>query len=296
MKEGKKSILDGASVKTELKGYLFMIIGCVVFALGTSMFLAPSSIIAGGVTGLSVMINYLDERFPIGVMSIVLNVPILLLGYKYNGTRFILRSLVTIVILGIFTDLLAFVEPITADPILSSLYGGILQGVAIGLFVRYQFSGGGTEILGRVLARFIKGISITVGIGIIDAVIVIVGAVITGPSNMLYAFIVIFLTTKVSEVVLVGLEKSKLCIIITDKGEEVSKALMERSPRGITGLEGRGMYTHASHDVLLTCVKNNQLTDLKRTVNAVDDKAFIIINESAEVRGLGFKALGEEDN
>lgn len=296
MENNKKVFLDGVNLRTELKGYLFMVIGCIAFALGTSMFLAPCSIVAGGVTGLSVMIHYLDARFPIGVMSIVLNVPILLLGYKYNGGRFMLRALVTIVVLGVITDILANVELITTDPILCSLYGGILQGAGIGLFLRFQFSGGGTEILGRVLARHVKGLSISLGIGIIDAVIVLVGAIITGPLNMLYAFIVIFLTTKISEVVLVGLEKSKLCIIITDKGEDVSSALIERSPRGITGLDGKGMYTHASHNVLLTCVKNNQLTDLKRTVNAVDDKAFIIINESVEVRGLGFKALNEEDN
>ena len=112
---------------------------------------------------------------------------------------------------------------------------------------------------------------------------------------MLYALIVVFVSTKVSEMVLVGFEKSKLCIIITDKGEEISKTLVEKSPRGVTMMEGEGMYTHKQHKVVLTCVKNAQLTQLKQIVKEIDEHAFIIINESVEVRGQGFKDLNEKN-
>ena len=111
---------------------------------------------------------------------------------------------------------------------------------------------------------------------------------------MLYALIVVFVSAKVSDVVLVGLEKSKLCIVITDKGEELSDVLVHNSPRGVTMLQGRGMYTHNDHDVILTCVKNRQLSQLKQLVKRVDPHAFIIINESVEVRGQGFQALDEQ--
>ena len=112
---------------------------------------------------------------------------------------------------------------------------------------------------------------------------------------MLHALIVVFLSTKVSEMILVGFEKSKLCIIITDKGEEISKILLENSPRGITMWDGQGMYTHKDHNVLLTCVKNYQLSQLKEIGKSVDERAFIIINDSAEVRGQGFKSLQKDD-
>ncbi|MBQ7913008.1 MAG: YitT family protein [Clostridia bacterium] len=166
----------------------------------------------------------------------------------------------------------------------------------IGLFVRYQFSSGGTELLGRLISRWIKRLNIPVCVGVLDGIIVVAGAIVTKtPSNMLYALIVIFVSTKVSEIILVGLEKSKLCIIISDKGEEIAGELLEKSPRGITMWEGQGMYTHKEHNVLLTCVKNHQLTQLKQIVNSVDENAFIIINESIEVRGQGFKALNDNE-
>ncbi|MBR2988302.1 MAG: YitT family protein, partial [Clostridia bacterium] len=172
---------------------------------------------------------------------------------------------------------------------------GVCQGIGIGLFVRYEFSSGGTELLGRIFARIFKGLKINVLVGILDAIIVVVGAIVTlNPNNMLYALIVVFVSTKVSEVVLVGLEKSKLCIIITDKGAEVSQALIEKSPRGVTMLNGEGMYTHTQHNVVMTCVKPHQLTQLKQIVQSVDENAFVIVNESVEVRGKGFMDLTDK--
>ena len=130
----------------------------------------------------------------------------------------------------------------------------------------------------------------------LDGIIVILGAIFTkNPNNMLFAIIVIFVSTKVSETILVGIEKSKLCIIISDKGEAISDALIEASPRGVTMLDGEGMYTRSAHNVLLTCVKNRQLSQLKQIVNSVDPGAFIIINDSVEVRGKGFRSLQDKD-
>ena len=149
--------------------------------------------------------------------------------------------------------------------------------------------------MGRLIARVVKMLKIPVCVGILDGIIVVLGAIFTqNPNNMLYALIVIFVSTKVSEIILLGLEKSKLCIIITDKGKELADELIRRSPRGVTMLDGQGMYTNKEHDVLLTCIKNNQLTQLKQIVNSIDEHAFIIINESVEVRGQGFQSLQEK--
>ncbi len=305
----EKKRLTKADVCKEVKGYLFMLIGCIAYGTSTSLFLAPNGIVAGGVTGLAVIINILNTSIPIGMISIVINLPILIFGIKFQGWKFIFRCLVTIVMLGLITDLIEVLNvyfrgttetgkalPITNDGVLAALYGGICQGVGIGLFVRFQFSSGGTELLARLLTRLIKVINIPVCLGVLDGIIVVLGAIVTrNPSNMLYALIVVYVSTKVSEIVLVGLEKSKLCIIISDKGEDISKELIEKSPRGVTMLKGEGMYTHNEHKVLLTCVKNHQLSKLKQIVKDIDEKAFIIINESVEVRGQGFQALNESD-
>ena len=276
-----------------LLGYVFMVLGCVFYAFSTVLFLAPNQIVAGGVTGLSVLINILNDKIPIGTISIVINVPILILGLKYFGLPFVIKCLLTVTTLGLATDLFDLFMPLmTQDKILASLYGGVCQGVGIGLFVRYKFSSGGTELFGRVVAKWTKMSNIPIFVGVLDAIIVVFGAIVTkSPDNMLYALIVVFVSTKVSEVILVGLEKAKLCIIISDKSEEIAKTLIANSPRGVTMLNGVGMYTEHEHKILLSCVKNRQLVQLKEIVKDIDKHAFMIINDSFEVRGQGFKDI-----
>ena len=284
-------------ILAELKGIPFMLLGCISYALSTVLFLAPNEIIAGGVSGLSVLINWLNNNIPIGMISIAINLPIFLLGLKYQGWRFIVSCIITVACLGVATDLLdLFLPAMSDDPVLSSLYGGILQGIGIGLFVKYEFSSGGTELLGRVISRWTKSrINIPVCVGILDAIIVVVGSFVTSnPSNMLHALIVVFVSTKVSEIVLMGMERSKLCYIISDKGAEIADLLIKNSPRGVTMMHGMGMYTKQDHKILLTCVKKAQLAQLKRFVKQIDEHAFIIITDANEVRGQGFLDLNKE--
>ncbi len=277
-----------------VQGYIFMLLACVAYGLSTSVFLAPNQIVAGGVSGLAVLINLLFNKISVGTLVIAINIPILILGIKFYGWKFIAKCLLTIVCLGVVTDILSLIPPITDNFVLAALYGGVCQGVGIGLFVRFEFSSGGTELLGRLVSKWTKFLKIPVCVGILDGIIVVLGAIFTkNPVNMLYALIVIFGSTKVSEIVITGLEKSKLCIIVTDKGEELSDVLVHNSPRGVTMLEGTGMYTKKEHNVVLTCVKNRQLVELKRMVKGVDPNAFIIINDSVEVRGKGFQKLEE---
>ena len=283
--------MEKQKILTDIKGYICMLLGCIFYALSIVLFLEPNSIVAGGVTGLSTLFHLLNKKIPIGLITIAINIPIFLLGLKYTGWKFILRCLLTVVTLGICTDALAFLPRMTDNPLLASLYGGVFQGIGIGLFIRYEFSSGGTELLGRVISKWVKILNIPICVGLCDAIIVVTGAIaLMSSDNILYALIVVFVSTKLSELILVGLEKSKLCIIISSKGKEISQTLIEKSPRGITMLNGEGMYCHEERDVLLTCVKNRQLTQLRQIVHEIDDSAFVIINDSVEVRGKGFTA------
>ena len=286
--------MNKQKVFTEVKGYVGMLLGCVFYALSLRLFLRDNGIVAGGLTGLATLINLIDERIPMGMITIALNIPVFLIGLKYTGWKFILRCLLTVGVLGVVTDALAFLPQLTDQPLLAALYGGILQGISVGLFIRCEFSSGGTELLGRVVSKWVKVVNIPVCVGIFDAIIVAAGAFKQGPENILYALIVVFVCTKVSEIVLMGLEKSKLCIIITSKGREVAQALIEKSPHGITMMDGEGMYTHQDKNVLLTCVRNRQLTRLRQIVREVDEAAFVIINDAVEVRGKGFTALDKD--
>ncbi len=296
-----KLFVKKKSVFEYLHGYFFMLIGCVCYGMSTSFFLEPSSIVAGGASGLAVTINYWWQSLPVGMLIIAINIPILIFGIRAQGWRFIIKCLVTVVCLGVITDLLTLISFVTEtvdDKILCSLYGGILQGIGIGLFVRFEFSSGGTELLGRLITKKARFLKINVCIGVLDAIVVILGTIVTwqvnGVNNMLYALIVIFCSTKVSEIVLVGLEKSKFCFIITEKGSEISELLVKNSPRGVTMITGEGMYTHKNRNVLMTCIRNRQLSQLKALVYSVDPNAFVIVNDANEVRGNGFQSLIED--
>jgi uncharacterized membrane-anchored protein YitT (DUF2179 family) len=269
-----------------------MVIAVAINAISTRLFIAPNSIVAGGITGLALVLNILNENIPIGTATIVINLPILLLGIRFQGWKLILRCLITIVTFGVITDIFVFLPAMINDSVLASLYGGVCQGLSLGLILKYEFSTGGTELLARIISRLSKFIKIPVCVAILDGAVVVVGAIVTkNPANMLYALIMVFVSAKVSDMVLTGLEKSKLCIIVTDKGTEVSKTLIERIPRGVTMLDGVGMYTGQGHDVVMTCVKSRQLTALKAIIKEVDNKAFMIINDTVEVHGQGFQSL-----
>ena len=284
-------------ILNEATRYAAMCIACASFALAAAFFLNNTSIVAGGFSGVAILLNSLFGNLPIGLITIAMNLPFLIIGIRFLGLRFVLRSALTITVLGIFMEVFSFLPPLTTDPLLAALYGGVCQGFGVGLFIRYGFSSGGTELLAWIVTHFIKPLRIPLCVGILDGVIVLMGAIFTqNPSNLLYALIVIFVGTKVSEFILVGIEKSKLCFIVTDKGEEISNALMQKSPRGITLLNGQGMYTHDTHSVLMTNVKNRQLPELKETVKEIDESAFVIVSESVEVRGKGFLPLNENKN
>lgn len=268
--------------------YVFMLVACVTYALSINLFIVPNKIVGGGVTGASTLISYLTD-WNIGTLSILLNIPILLGGLRVEGKTFLLNCLLTTSVLGVCIDLTSFLPPMTTDPLLASLYGGLVQGVAIGLFVKYMVSSGGTELLARILHEKWEGISIPLFIAMLDAAIVIVGAIVMkNPENVLYALIIIAGSTFVSNTVVVGLNSAKLCYIITDHAGEMAELLVKNSPRGVTLLDGRGAYTGKARGVLLTCVKSNQITQLRAMVRQTDPDSFVIVSNANEVRGKGF--------
>ena len=167
-----------------------------------------------------------------------------------------------------------------------------MQGVAIGLFIKFEMSSGGTELLGRITFHLIPVFSIATHVAFFDGLVVVLGAIVLkNPENVLYALILIFVSAKVSDIIVLGLNKAKLCYVISDKAEEIGDYLIHHSPRGITFLRGEGMYSKTEKGVLLTCVKNYQIQSLKSTVKSIDEHAFIIVGEATEVYGKGFTRI-----
>lgn len=169
--------LKKIALKTEFKRYFFMILGCFSYSLSLQMFLIPNKIVGGGVSGAASLINIMTG-LPAGLFIVLINLPILFFGFKLMGWKFILRCFITTATLGLTTELLAiFVKPLTDNKILAAAYGGILQGVGIGLFIKYETSSGGTELLGRITNHVIPFGSIATHVALFDALVVIVGAI-----------------------------------------------------------------------------------------------------------------------
>jgi uncharacterized membrane-anchored protein YitT (DUF2179 family) len=180
---------------------------------------------------------------------------------------------------------------ITDDGSLASLYGGLLQGVGIGLFIKYETSSGSTELLGRLTHGILPIGTIATHVAVFDGLVVVLGAIYLGLQNILYALILIFVSAKISDLIVMGFSHAKLCYIITNKAEEISEFLISHSPRGVTLIQGEGMYTKTPKGVLMTCVKSKQIVALKSSIRELDENAFVIVTEANEVYGKGFKRI-----
>lgn len=290
MKE-KKIILN------EIKRYSFMVLGCICYALSLAVFLIPNKIVGGGVSGAASLIEILFG-LPAGLFIVLINIPILLFGFRLMGWMFILRCFITTASLGLFTEICGSFATITDlvhltdNPVLAGLYGGVLQGIGIGLFIKYETSSGGTELLGRLTYHVLPFGSIATHVALFDGLIVVLGAIaLNNLENILYALILIFVSAKVSDIIVLGLSHAKLCYIITTRAEEISDYLISHSPRGVTFIQGEGMYSKTPKGVLLTCVKPNQIFALKTAIKQLDEHAFVIVCEANEVYGQGFNRI-----
>lgn len=292
-KNNSMSRAFGTTVWGELKRYIFMIIGCFSYSLSLRMFLIPNGIVGGGVSGAASLLEMLF-KLPAGLFIVVINVPVLILGFRLMGWRFILNCFITTATLGGTTELLTLLGDIsiTENKILAAAYGGILQGIGIGFFIKYEMSSGGTELLGRLTHHVMPFGSIATHVALFDGLVVVLGAIaLNNIENILHALILIFLSAKVSDLIVYGLTKAKMCYIISEKADKIAEFLITHSPRGVTKVDGEGMYSKTEKGVLLTCIKNNQVVALKTAIKQLDENAFVIVCDANEVYGKGFNHI-----
>ena len=278
-------------IKRELIAVGFMLIGNVIFALGVNLFVVPCGLVLGGVTGGSVVLNKLTGM-SVGAATIALNIPIMLIGWKVLGWKFIARSWITSTVLGVMIDALAWVQIPDVDPMLSALYGGICIGGAIGIFYQYNWASGGSDILAKCWVTATKRGTMGQTLAVMDGIVVVIGNLLLGePTNMLLALITIFVASKTTDIVISGYDKGIQFFIITDKGEELYRLVQTKYQRGMTCLTGKGMYTGHTYQVMMTVVKPAQVADYKKFIRKVDPEAFVIVNETHDVLGRGFKEM-----
>ena len=277
------------SVRAEMKNVLLILVGLIFCALGFNLFLIPNNIAAGGFTGIAQLINSVTG-FPVGTIALILNVPLFLVSMKSLGLRFGVRSLAATIGFSLLLDNL-HVPVITNDLWLSTVYGGLVSGLGFGLILRGSATTGGTDMLASLIHRLIPSIRVSVGMFIIDGLVILASAFVYDTAAAMYALICILISNVVIDFVLEGPNSSHSFFIISDKSDEIAARIMQELDRGVTGLEGMGMYSHQHKRVLLCVVSRMETVTLRRIVFSVDPRAFVISAKAHDTYGEGFKKL-----
>ncbi len=281
-------------VKREL---LFDVIDCVVgsvlYAVGLVCMLAPNGIAPGGISGLSTILNYKFPFLSIGLMTVVLNIPILILGLVNLGKKFIIKTIISTVAVSVATAVLESVPNLfkyTGDTLLAAIFGGCVFGAGIGIIFIRGFTTGGTDVIVRVVKKRHPQFTVgTLSLAIDLVVITLAGIIYGNIENSLYALVAIFVSTKMMDLFLNGLDSAKLVYIISEKSEEIGNYITREVARGITVLHGKGFYSGIERDVLMVAIRPQQLFRIRSVIKEIDPKAFMIFSNATEVLGNGFK-------
>lgn len=283
-------------MKKELKigkvvlGYLGVFLGVIITALGLSVFLIPNKIAAGGASGLATVIFHLTG-FSVGATMLALNIPLFILSWRIIGPMFGAKTLFGSITVSLLVDLFSQVAvPITTDPLLSAIYGGVVSGIGLGLAFRYGGSTGGTDMAAQLVARYFP-ISVGQALLVVDGIVIVLAGIAFGPELALYALLAVFVTTKTIDLVQEGQSYAKAALIISDSPDDISRAIMEQLDRGVTSFDGKGMFTKTSREVLLVVVSRVEISRVKEIVRGFDEKAFLVIADVHEVLGEGFRRL-----
>ena len=281
--------LQKAAWREQFLAWLQIVIGCVIGAAAYPTFLDPGKIAPGGLTGVAMILKHL-WGWDIGITSLIMNIPLFIIGYRAMGKVFAFRSLVATILFSLAIDLLPLKE-ITVEPILGTLYGGILLGIGLGFILRGGATTGGTDMAARMVHKYLPFLSVGMFLFLIDCVVVIAAWIFIGSSEALYALICIFVSGKAVDMVMLGLSQNKACFVITNAWERVSRRLLDEMERGVTQLTAKGAYTGKDRPVVLCVLPPQEVSRLKEIVRQEDELAFMFITEAHEALGEGFSSL-----
>lgn len=272
--------------------YLLIIVGTALMATAITSCFDAAGLVTGGFSGISILVkagtkSLYGNGIPLWVTNLVLNIPVFLLAAKIKGVAFVKKALLGDLSLTVWLAVLPAWK-LSVDFLLVALYGGLLQGVGIGLVFLGGGTTGGTDLLAAIIQNFMRHYSIAQIMQFVDGAVVLVGMYVFGVERALYAIIAVYLVTKVSDGIIEGLKFSKSVYIITEKPDEVSRMVMEDLDRGITGISAKGMYSGQDKLMLFCVVGKKELVHLKEMIDEIDPNAFVIVGDAREVHGEGF--------
>lgn len=285
MKKGIASILWGGKIA----------LGCAIFAVGFNLFLVPNNMNAGGISGLAMILVELLGFGSVGAITAIMNLPLFIFGGLKIGKKFFVGSLIGTLASSAFMDLLVGLPHPETDPLLASLYGGLLCGLGLGVVFSTGASTGGSDIIVRLLKLKYQNVPIgTINIFFDAAVATLTGLVFMDMTKALYSGVVIFVSGQVIDAVVYRFDYSKVVMIISGQHEAIAKKIGTELDRGATYLHGEGSYSNRDVKVIFTVVKKQQIADLKRLVVEIDPNAFIVVQEAHQVLGEGFSRYSKD--
>lgn len=274
---------------------LRIIAGCAIFALAFDLFLDGHDLNSGGLTGLSMVIVRILGFGTVGTVSFLINLPLFVAGGMRVGKRFFFGSLIGTVALSVFIDLFTLIPAPEVEPLLASVYGGVLGGLGLGIVFVTGASTGGSDIVVRLLKLRFQHVPIgTINMCFDLCVAALTGIVFQDISKALYSGVAIFATGQIIDAVVYSFDYSKVAWIISCEHEKIAGEINRTLDRGATYLNGEGTYSHRDTKVILTAVKKQQIADLKRLVVEIDPNAFIIVQDAHQVLGDGFARYSKE--
>ena len=292
----KKKLEIKVKTKRELileffKRSIFWLIGASIVAIALEMFLLPNKIIDGGVIGISMMVSYIT-KYNLGLLIFAINIPFLLLAFKSLGKKFIFNTFIATIFLSIATNLTVNCNPITDDLLLSTVFGGILLGLGVGLILRNNASLDGTEMLSIVLSKKLKIVSVGELLMGMNLFIYTAAGFLLGWDRALYSVLTYYVASKVIDTVLEGLDKAKSVRIVSDFSREIGDTIMKELNVSVTYMKATGGYSK-QEKILTFCVVNKfDIPKLKELVHDIDSKAFIVTEDVHEVEGVRIKKKG----
>ena len=265
------------------------IFGSALFAAGFALFLEPNDLNPGGISGLSMAVVEVLGFGSVGTLNILINLPLFALGGLKVGKRFFAGSLLGMLVSSTLIDALAGIRMPPMEPLISTIYGGVLCGLGLGVVFVCGSSTGGSDIVVRLLKLKYRNVPIgQISMSFDAFVVLLTGIVFRDITKALYTGVTVFLISKVLDAVVYRFDYSKVALIVSEKYEEIAMAIGKKLDRGATYLHGEGSYTHREVKVILTAVKKQQITDLKELVMGIDPGAFVIVQEAHQVLGDGF--------
>lgn len=275
--------------------YVQLIAGAIIQSVGLRLFLVPANLASGGVSGIAQLINRYTE-WPIGLMVLIGNLPLFVLGWRFlGGRRFALRSALAVSFFSISTDLIPRlhilpVGGITNDIFLNSLYGAVVSGAGYGLVYRARGTSGGSDIIARVLNHY-RGISMSQSYLMVDAFVILAAGFVFGWDRALYAIITLYVSGIVAETILEGGGTVRTALIVTGQATQIADRVLEELERGVTILQGVGAYSGSERPVMYCVITRSEVAQLKAIVQESDPEAFVVIGQAHEALGEGFKPL-----